>query len=82
MTREQARLFADYILGMPDRNGADDYVHLSPFRLGESMMRGRAARGISVVIVWQSGGKGALELPTPPLDLPGIARKGRRRKER
>ena len=36
MTSEQARLFADYILSMPDRNGAADYVRLSAFRLDDT----------------------------------------------
>src|SRR4051812_34413218 len=36
MTRKQARLFADYILGMPDRNGAADYLRFSAFRLDDT----------------------------------------------
>jgi hypothetical protein len=36
MTTEQARLFADYILGMPDRNSAADYVRFSAFRLDDT----------------------------------------------
>lgn len=36
MTKRQARLFADYILGMPDRNGAADYVRFSAFRLDDT----------------------------------------------
>jgi tetratricopeptide (TPR) repeat protein len=36
MTSQQARLFTDYILGMPDRNGAASYVEFSAFRLDET----------------------------------------------
>jgi hypothetical protein len=36
MTSEQARLFADYILGMPDQNGAAEYVRFSAFRLDDT----------------------------------------------
>ncbi|PWU02551.1 MAG: hypothetical protein C5B51_20640 [Terriglobia bacterium] len=36
MTSEQARLFADYILGMPDRDGAARYVQFSAFRLDDT----------------------------------------------
>jgi tetratricopeptide (TPR) repeat protein len=36
MTSEQARLFADYILSMPDRNSAIDYVRFSAFRLDDT----------------------------------------------
>ena len=36
MTSQQARLFADYILGMPDRNGAASYVQFSAFRLDDT----------------------------------------------
>jgi tetratricopeptide (TPR) repeat protein len=33
MTTEQSRLFADYILGMPDQDAAAEYVRFSAFRL-------------------------------------------------
>jgi tetratricopeptide (TPR) repeat protein len=36
MTSQQARLFIDYILGMPDRTGASQYVHFSAFRLDDT----------------------------------------------
>jgi hypothetical protein len=36
MTPEQSRLFADYILGMPDRNNAAEYVQFSAFRLDDT----------------------------------------------
>lgn len=36
MTSEQARLFADYILGMPERDGAASYVQFSAFRLDDT----------------------------------------------
>jgi len=36
MTAEQSRLFADYILGMPDQNSAAEYVRFSAFRLDET----------------------------------------------
>jgi tetratricopeptide (TPR) repeat protein len=39
MTSEQARLFADYILGMPDRNGAASYVQFSAFRLDDTFFK-------------------------------------------
>jgi tetratricopeptide (TPR) repeat protein len=36
MTAEQSRLFADYILGMPDQEGAAEYVRFSAFRLDDT----------------------------------------------
>jgi tetratricopeptide (TPR) repeat protein len=36
MTPEQSRLFADYILGMPDRNAAVQYLRFSAFRLDDT----------------------------------------------
>jgi tetratricopeptide (TPR) repeat protein len=36
MTPQNARLFVDYILGIPDRNVAQQYVQLSAFRLDEA----------------------------------------------
>ena len=39
MNAEQSRLFADYILGMPDRNNAAEYVRFSAFRLDETFFK-------------------------------------------
>src|ERR1700730_871741 len=36
MNSEQARLFTDYILGMPDQNSAAEYVRFSAFRLDDT----------------------------------------------
>jgi tetratricopeptide (TPR) repeat protein len=36
MTAEQSRIFADYILGMPDQHSAAEYVRFSAFRLDET----------------------------------------------